>query len=723
MKSIIFALLLMFAAYCPAQEYSLKEIQRAAVRVRAARGSGTGTVINRADGKYWILSNDHVTTGGNSCTVEFFHEGFKSRALPGTIVAKRRSGGMLYDMSLITVDDSLLGDNPDDHPIVIPLAPRGTELSQGDYIYGTGCPQAKWLYAWQSRVVSVSNVLSFNREPIGGESGSGILSTINGNTNVVGILTWGINGQGAGVTLESIHKAFNGEVALQEGEFGTLPKDVQLLAFPQESYTHLHVKGSDGKTYHARAYASGRRVGIDMPDGVSPIEWMQCPGGQCPGNGGDDDEGGNGPFGGILRPKNPNNPPQQGGGGAWPTKPPIGSGGTTTPKPPEEVKPDPKIKELEDKIVALQAELDKLKPANTKLEEDLAKVSDELDKAREEKLSIFGQKADLEGKIKELDQVEVVNKALLDEKKTLLDKVEGLIGKLAENDLVVKGLQDKLGITEKELAGAKTNPISNISVYISDCYNGKRPIGETLLLIGGCVGLWFVGRRYATSSTVSTGIFLLRLVGRKVLHVDDETVKVVQENDDKKKIDDIEEDKVYNKVEASGTCTTPVNTPIDVTINNSVVTSSNTEQPNENVARRLLQEDRKSDYIIGWAKNKEKDGEDVEKSALFAILYVEAVEKLRKGEFGKDGYALNFQKLAAERIDSYVLTKFHLNMTVEKIQRETKYNQAMLAFLYKEAIELLRQGKFEILGNEQLADAIDLYVKTEFYKRLGVRFK
>jgi len=61
--------------------------------------------------------------------------------------------------------------------------------------------------------------------------------------------------------------------------------------------------------------------------------------------------------------------------------------------------------------------------------------------------------------------------------------------------------------------------------------------------------------------------------------------------------------------------------------------------------------------------------------------------------------------------------------TINSLQeRDTVHNNAMIGFLYKEAIELLRKGEFDVLGAENTADVIERYVQQRFFKRLNINF-
>ena len=97
---------------------------------------------------------------------------------------------------------------------------------------------------------------------------------------------------------------------------------------------------------------------------------------------------------------------------------------------------------------------------------------------------------------------------------------------------------------------------------------------------------------------------------------------------------------------------------------------------------------------------------------------------LRRGEFGLNvvgkSITLQGQRIAADKIDEWVRNEYIRLTTVQSLQLNTIYHEAMLGFLYKEAVSLLRQGRFSVLGAKETADVIESWVKREFLKRMGI---
>jgi hypothetical protein len=725
-KFTIVLLLSLFTASTYGQVLSLSEIRYAACRVSMSGGSGSGLVFAKDNGKFYILSNHHVTSNQKQGQVQFFRDGAISNKIPAQVIWQRYQdrSELQFDLSILTVDASAFPEGTE--PLIIPIAPRSHQIKVGDYIYGSGCPQAKWLFSWEARVTGVGGRILFNRPSIGGESGSSILSIVDGKTMIIGLVTWNFTppGQqeyGGGVTLEALHRSFAGETSTS-----TFPKHVVYTNEEKTQtagYRRIHVRGSDNKIYEGRIYSDGRRTTIDLPETVSAVEYdVQCPGGNCPIDG-----GGGGLFGGR------NNPPDQGGGGsnggggggAW-GKPPIGigggsggsggSGGGTTPVPNLPSTNDAKIKELEAKIKALQDEINKLTELNKASENKITDLSKELEAANKAKEKLAKDLESINGTVSDKDKKHTET---ITELNTKLETQKIFIGGL-EKDLSVTKIESethksKLSELKAQLDEAlkaakdKDSSLYNISIYFQEWKEGKIPMWQLFLLIGLCVfGYWFGPKatRYIGDGAKGWVINILReAIKDKILHRDDNS------DDEKKKSPKIVE-MVYNKEDKK--------TPVDVTINNNISSGSNIIQHDDDACGGIYPTPYTSERIIEWCKLKQTDGEDIDKTAIFAQLYREAVQKLRKEEFVKNNYKINFQKLAADKIEEYVTNKFHANMTVDKLTRDEKYNEAMICFLYREAVQRLREGKFEIISAAQIAEVIERWVKTEFYKRLGI---
>jgi hypothetical protein len=114
--------------------------------------------------------------------------------------------------------------------------------------------------------------------------------------------------------------------------------------------------------------------------------------------------------------------------------------------------------------------------------------------------------------------------------------------------------------------------------------------------------------------------------------------------------------------------------------------------------------------------------EDIRKYAVFAFLYIEAVDRLRNGLLHyKPGVKLQGQETIANAVDLYVHKELMSRVTIEDVTVDNKfYFNALKGFLYQEAVNKLRQGAFGVLGAENAANAIDQYVEKEFLRRMNI---
>lgn len=120
------------------------------------------------------------------------------------------------------------------------------------------------------------------------------------------------------------------------------------------------------------------------------------------------------------------------------------------------------------------------------------------------------------------------------------------------------------------------------------------------------------------------------------------------------------------------------------------------------------------------------DGESVTELAFYAHLYRDAVMELRNNRLvaqrqGKN-FKLHHQCRAADAIESYVRDEFLKKISSATLDSHCLYHEAMIGFLYKEAVKRLRRGEFNVLGYKDIALSIDEWVKKEFLRRMGFQF-
>ena len=303
-----------FLALCSsasAKFLTLNEIGEASCRVNADDARGSGTSIAQDKQFIYILTNAHVVGNSRRVTCEFFRYGRKTPALAGEVIWRAYSEKRVLDFAIIRVPKSLFGSMP---PRIVPLAPPTHLVKKDDYIASAGCPQGRWLQLWEGHALSAgsqSRVL-FTPPPLGGQSGSGVYTLINGNTHLAAVLTWRVDDdKGGAIHISNFWRAIKGEV--NENQFEKVPSTWK---FAGEAQT-AKAKKIEGKTIRKRAYyARGSngyyylqtfKQGVQWKSVIIPnehknvriVEWnvlldIECPFGICP------------PF---IPPQNPNPSP------------------------------------------------------------------------------------------------------------------------------------------------------------------------------------------------------------------------------------------------------------------------------------------------------------------------------------------------------------------------------------------------------------------------------
>jgi hypothetical protein len=205
----------------PPAHAGLKDCYDATVRVHCG-GTGSGTVIDLQQGQAWILTNAHVASRsiGETVRVEFFRAGQRYQAVEGRIAWKimdRHSRSMdglaTRDMALVTVEIARLGWKPS----VVPLAPVGTKLVDGQHVFSIGCPQGGWPTGWSGHLTQAEGeVIGFWPPPHEGRSGSALFDA--DGQQVIGLVAWGGDGWGGAMPVEVIHRALRESRALQESQ-------------------------------------------------------------------------------------------------------------------------------------------------------------------------------------------------------------------------------------------------------------------------------------------------------------------------------------------------------------------------------------------------------------------------------------------------------------------------------------------------------------------------
>jgi hypothetical protein len=163
---------------------------RSAARMIAGNSCGSGSVVGFMDESTLLLTNAHVvgTRPGSQATVRMMVNG-KDTSYTGQIVMAAYSDKTLADWAIVRV------------PGRIPVEPRklSTKKPSGDHVT-VGSPRCVWPLVFSAlKTVNASDnsaLWRWNPNAIGGQSGSGVWSVLDGNQ--YGLLTWSWGGYGAG---------------------------------------------------------------------------------------------------------------------------------------------------------------------------------------------------------------------------------------------------------------------------------------------------------------------------------------------------------------------------------------------------------------------------------------------------------------------------------------------------------------------------------------------
>lgn len=687
-------------------------LQDAACRVRASLGRGgaglgSGTVVKEDETSYYVLTNAHVVQGGMSFSVQFFRNGQFTVHIPAQVVFSKLSKEQGIDFAVLQIaKQSLQGLKLR----VIPMAPPDTTLQAGDFITGSGCPRGSWMQTWEARVYQdEGNTLKFNMIPEQGQSGSGILKKVGDHYYVVGIVTWRSDQWGGGVTVQGVANGYLGRVV--QTSFN--PDEWENASTPVHD-THV-VDKATGKVYYGISTKLGMVFHGDKPPETAELEVRDCPGGRCPVPG-----GGGGFFGGTR--------PQQNQPEAPPGGPKLFEDFNDGIVPLE----DEEIKKLKDKIVELEKELAEYKIENGTLKDQIEEINKKVaeleqlnnnltEKHRQleaEKQQVLG---DVEKKKEYIAEIEEQSKNLNKEK-------EGLVGKIGDLQQQIK---DKIAELEKKAEEKlqKKADENNIKVDVGkakeDYLSGVLTIKDALLWLFGTIIVGFGGKAIYKFSPLPDWID--RILVRRLFGRGYEVIK--KKVDDKpepqpKPVDDVQQPP-KTPPEKKGKVLEEVEQPQYINYEPQPVV----QQTNVNIGAGRKRRRKPfhvpegcDDYIIDFFKLKEKDGENVKEWAAYGILYRDAIEELRQGRLGYNNKTvLQGQKETATVIDNYVRDRFFEETTIQSLQYNNVYHEAMFGFLYKEAVSKLREGYFEVLGHVATANAIDAWVKEEFLRRRRIR--
>lgn len=184
------------------------------VSVSNARGTGTFVGYDAERGRCIVLTNYHVVTTNNTARLDFWTNG-RQESVDARVFSRYYNAQAPYDFALLEVDPGALKQID---PPYIALAGQGTAPAQNSYVVSSGAPKGRNVQSWKGTIVGYyqGSTVEFRPAPVPGQSGSAIVSQIDGELWVTGVLTWLIgtegsdDSKGGAIPIANLYKALSG---------------------------------------------------------------------------------------------------------------------------------------------------------------------------------------------------------------------------------------------------------------------------------------------------------------------------------------------------------------------------------------------------------------------------------------------------------------------------------------------------------------------------------
>lgn len=738
--SWLFLLLTCFQTYADAPDICLNEISKAACRVSAGPNRGSGVAIYLDETYVYVLTNAHVIESYNNITVEFYKYGAKTTPLPCKINGKVMD--TYRDFAILSVSRNYFGNML---PNIIPLVPPDYKIVANTYFATAGNPFSRDMTAREGRILGMegNSRILFTPPPDQGQSGSGLFVRIGDKIYVAGIITF--KSGDYSMDMNGFPTTYGAAFHINMLRQNLTPTNDTQRSILYPVSEQLYALGSDGKWYPQQGLNA-----VSVPPGIQIVQW-NCPNGKCrpiqqqprmvP----------------LPRPIVPSPrttaPPAQNNSAPFQNLP-DGFGGET----PKLVDPDvtapeldiipeqtTQLKELQDKYDTLNTQYLALKTEYDELQLKLKTLETELSTKDTSIKNLEDQIIQLKNQSVPDDTALEAQKKALEEKQAELEKQQAQINELniqitqkteqiKKYELDISILQDMLDQVPET---TPTDTIQKPSIWnrITNTAKNLNPLWALLLGAGGTLLLGkykllgkipaaLIGLLKAKNAvdTIAPSATTTNTISIPNSGTDlNELIKWLNGKFDNSsaKLDGLTD---YVASKLADTNTQSININID--------NESNDTKTADGLGadgldyKKLYKGTTISDRIKQFFELKKRDGDSVEKWAFYAVLYREAMQLLRRGKLEIDVVGnkvpLQGQKLAADRIDSWVREQFLKRTTIDQLDQNYLYHEAMIGFLYKEAVKLLRVGFFPVLGAKDTADAIESWVKQEFLERMGI---
>ena len=219
-----------FDSALPSKDMSDNFAAGCRVSVPGARGSGTFNGFR--NGKCVVSTNQHVV-GKSETNVVLQFQGTGARVdIRGKVFARWFNANALYDFALIEVEPSEMAKTGAKY---VPLGGADCSPAVDSFILSAGAPKGRFVQAWRGKVLEYYNgsTCLFEPGPVPGQSGSGIISEIDGRLWQTGILTWLIGTEGAddskggAIPISKLYEAARGKKAAYPVEESPIPPDAK----------------------------------------------------------------------------------------------------------------------------------------------------------------------------------------------------------------------------------------------------------------------------------------------------------------------------------------------------------------------------------------------------------------------------------------------------------------------------------------------------------------
>lgn len=185
------------------------------VSVANARGTGTFVGVDKANNRAIILTNYHVVTNNTNATLDFWTNGVR-QSVSGRVFSRIYDAKKPADFAFIEVS---LDELAKIDPPYIALGGKDAAPDANSYIISAGAPKGRFVQAWKGKVMGYYNgsTVMFQPGPVPGQSGSAVVSEINGELWVTAVLTWllGTEGsddsRGGAIPIANLYASLNGQ--------------------------------------------------------------------------------------------------------------------------------------------------------------------------------------------------------------------------------------------------------------------------------------------------------------------------------------------------------------------------------------------------------------------------------------------------------------------------------------------------------------------------------